>query len=128
MKIEKTKVFNFDGAIRGMRNPMNSWEKSDSWFGLISLYDEDILTDIADAWIQYYNEDKDYYELLDKYICWLTKEGILDGCSNCDVYDVAFLGPNDLTLARKLVLAGSEHAKFMRQIYVSVDITAPLYW
>jgi len=76
MKFENTKVMNFDGALHGMRNPMNSWDKSDS-----------IETECA-------------------YI----------------------IGENDMKLAQKLIRAGSEHRKFMRQIFVSVDITAPLYW
>lgn len=78
MKFENTEVFNFEGAFRGMRNPMNSWSKSDSFF--------------------------------------------LKG------YNVFELRKNDLKLAQTLIKAGSEHRKFMRQIFVSVDITAPLYW
>ena len=74
MKFEYTMIFNFEGALHGMRNPMNSWHLSDT------------------------------------------------------TYEPLKIGPNDLKLARKLVRAGSEHAKFMRQIFVSVDITAPLYW
>lgn len=74
MKFEYTMIFNFEGALHGMRNPMNSWHLSDT------------------------------------------------------TYEPLKIGPNDLKLARKLVQAGSEHAKFMRQIFVSVDITAPLYF
>ena len=80
MKFENTEVFNFAGALRGMRNPMESWDKSDS----------------------------DYIE----------QDGVI-------IYGV---GEDDLILAQKLIKAGSEHRKFMRQIFVSVDITAPLYW
>lgn len=76
MKFENTEVFNFDGALRGMRNPMNSWDRSDSYQGRY------------------------------RYI----------------------IGENDLKLAQTLIKAGSEHRKFMRQIFVSVGITAPLYW
>lgn len=79
MKFENTNVFNFEGALRGMRNPMNSWYKSDSDFA--------------------------------EYSGSLIK-----------------IGKNDLSLAQKLIKAGGEHRKFMRQIFVSVDITAPLYW
>ncbi|MBP3494874.1 MAG: hypothetical protein J6K52_01570 [Clostridia bacterium] len=77
IKIERTSVMNFENAIRGARNPMNSWAKSDS----------------------YYNENGEYV-----------------------------LGENDLGLAKKLAKAGSDHRKYLRQIFVSVDITAPLYW
>jgi hypothetical protein len=45
-----------------------------------------------------------------------------------DYYEVAFLGPNDLDLAQRLIKAGPEHRKFLRQIFLSVDITAPIYW
>ena len=74
IKFETNDVWGFEWAFKGMRNPMNSWDKSDS--------------------------------------NWLFQE----------------IGENDLTLAKKLINAGSEHRKFLRQIYVSVDITAPLYW
>lgn len=78
IKLERAEVMNLESALRGMRNPLNSWDKSDSH-----------------AW-----ESSGYFEI----------------------------GPNDLALARKLVKAGSDHRKFLRQIMVSVDITAPLYW
>ena len=74
IKFETNDVWGFEWAFKGMRNPMNSWDKTDS--------------------------------------NWLFQE----------------IGENDLALARKLINAGSEHRKFLRQIYVSVDITAPLYW
>ena len=74
IKFETNDVWGFEWAFKGMRNPMNSWDKSDS--------------------------------------DWLFQE----------------IGENDLILAMKLINAGSEHRKFLRQIYVSVDITAPLYW
>lgn len=84
MKFENTEVFNFAGAFRGMRNPMNSWDKSDS--------------------------GEEYEEHF--------------GYSLCKYK----IGKNDLELAQKLIKAGSEHRKFLRQIFVAVDITAPLYW
>lgn len=86
MKFEKTDVWGFKHAIRGMRNPLESWEKSDS-------------VDIGQ-------------------IC-----NIATG----ECKDVG-LGENDLQLMQKLIKAGSEHRKFMRQIFVSVDITAGLFW
>jgi len=76
MELNYTNVYNFEGAFRGMRAPMNSWNKSDSVF----------------------------------------------------INDVTKIGGNDLKLAQKLIQAGAEHAKFMRQIFVSADITAPIYW
>lgn len=80
MKFENTEVFNIEGALRGMRNPLESWNRSDSQ--------------------------------------WVTVNGV-------KIYNV---GDNDIDLATRLIKAGEPHRKFMRQIFVSVDITAPLYW
>ena len=99
MKFNNTEVFNFEGALRGMRNPMNSWDKSDS-------------------------KDCRYIENLDCDSCILFE--------NCDMVNFGrcgyIIGQNDLKLAQNLIKAGTEHCKFMRQIMLSVDITAPLYW
>ena len=93
MKFENTEVWGFKHAIRGMRNPLESWEKSDS----------------------------DYCENL---ACEKCKDN-----KNCKVEEGWFhIGENDMKLAQTLIKAGSEHRKFLRQIFVSVDITAPLYW
>lgn len=86
IKFENTEVMNFEGALRGMRNPLNSWDKADSLFHETADFDPN-----------------DYP----------------GGC---------LIGTNDLALAQKLIKAGSDHRKFLRQIFVSVDITAPLYW
>ena len=89
MLFENTEVFNFEGALRGMRNPKESWNKSDSHYDIEEvMVDEEVVLERG------------------KYI----------------------IGSNDLQLAQTLIKAGSEHRKFMRQIFVSVDITAPLYW
>lgn len=98
IKLENTDIFGWEAAIRGMRNPMNSWEKSDSdWFD-----------------IQEWNTppDEENYK-------WV-KEGQCDFC-----YAV---GPNDQDLMMRLAKAGSVDAKYRRMIVVTVDITAPLYW
>ena len=73
------------------------------------------------------NEDKkdEIAEDCDK---WLIKNGLLDIDYNHQVANVAFIGPDDMRLARQLIAAGSEHRKFLRQIMVTVDITAPLFW
>lgn len=89
MKFENTEVWGFEHAIRGCRNPLESWDKSDS-----------------------------------KYIDIESEEGI-ELQSKGIYYKI---GKNDLVLTQKLIKAGSEHRKFLRQIFVSVDITAPLYW
>ncbi len=77
IKLEKTSVMNLDNAVRGARNPLNSWNRSDST----------------------YNDDGDFV-----------------------------LGQNDLDLAHRLAVSGSDHRKYLRMVFVSVDITAPLYW
>lgn len=77
IKFERTSVMNLENAIRGARNPLNSWGRMDSAF----------------------DEDGNFV-----------------------------LGPNDMDLAKRLRKAGSDHRKYVRQIFVSVDITAPLYW
>jgi hypothetical protein len=138
MEFEKTQVMNFEGAFRGMRNPLESWNKSDSFFGIVDIY-SDIDYDIAAIWAEkekpeYYGEhfgehEDERIDLEDKYIDWLNNNGVLRIDDINDYYEAAFLGPNDLGLAQKLIKAGPEHRKFMRQIFVSVDITAPiLFW
>ena len=77
LKVERISVMNFENAVRGARNPMNSWTKSDS----------------------YYDDNGNYV-----------------------------LGENDLSLCKRLANAGSDHRKYLRQVFVTMDITAPLYW
>ena len=129
MRFKNTNTYNFEGALRGMRNPMNSWNRSDSYFGIVDVYDSDVLTDICDSWLEYKGISLEDYDKLSEYMDWLHNNGILSFNDNYDgLYNVAFIGPADMELAQKLILAGAEHAKFTRQIFVSVDITAPLYW
>lgn len=78
IRFEKTDTWGFEHAIRGMRNPLNSWDKSDSQFSVMG--------------------------------------------------DNLYIGDKDRDLMTKLIKGGSPHRKFLRQIFVSVDITAPLYW
>ena len=129
MDFKNTETFNFKGAFRGMRNPMNSWDRSDSIFGIIDIDNDDEFTNMCDKWILFENNTViDYYETLHKYEELLFEKGIMNELGNPGWYDATILGPKDLNLAQTLICAGSEHAKFMRQIFVSVDITAPLYW
>ena len=138
--IKNVEVFNFEGALRGMRNPKESWRRSDSYFGIIDEYSE-ALNNVAYDWCNYENEirktqdlelmeeqsDK-WFKVEDQYADWLIRNGIIQTSESDDHFMAAFIGPNDLKLAQKLILAGNEHAKFMRQILISFDITAPLYW
>lgn len=141
MKFENTEVFNFKGALRGMRNPLESWNKSDSFMGMINTNYEYPELEIATNWTDNenkirkqkdrkpYEKNSDNYEALVKaYESWLLSQGGLSTNNDGTIYDVALIGPNDLELAQRLVRAGNEHAKFMRQIFVCVDITAPIYW
>ena len=77
IKFERTDVMNFENAMRGARNPLNSWARSDS-----------------------------HYDENGKFV----------------------FGPNDLDLAKRLCQSGTDHRKFIRQIFITVDITAPIYW
>ena len=136
MKFENTKVYNFQGAFRGMRNPKNSWNKSDSFFGIIPIDSYDYESDVADKWVDFshshlkwpqeYTEEG--YNLEEQYCEKLIKNGVLRLNDNDEMAEVAFIGPNDMKLAQTLIKGGPEHRKFLRQIFVSVDITAPLYW
>lgn len=100
IKFEKADVRGFEHAIRGMRNPMNSWERSDSYLAV----------DCGKCGI-------------------VEREGFCNpkehDCSQFETYEI---GRNDYDLMARLIKGGSEHRKFLRQIFVSVDITAPLYW
>ena len=89
IKVENIDYWGFDHAIRGMRNPMNSWDKSDSEW----------------RWV----EDDSPINPDDPGMCFV-------------------IGKNDLDLMKRLYKAGTEHRKYLRQIFVSMDITAPLYW
>lgn len=108
LKIEHTEVLGWEASIRGMRNPMNSWNKSDSFK---CDYDRE---DGYCAYCPYY-----YYES--------TEDGTYDECC-LNEYANHVIGQNDLDLMKRLVKAGSDHSKFMRMITVYVDVTAPLYW
>lgn len=135
MKFENTRVYNFENSFRGMRNPKNSWNLSDSYFNITDNEDGGILK-VANAWIQqdhpdwngYNEEHKKFVELQDEYLNWLITNGILKESKDHDYKEVAYIGPKDMHLAQLLIRSGPEHRKFLRQIFVSVDITAPLYW
>lgn len=135
MKFENIKTYNFESALRGMRNPLESWNKSDSFFGLINIEEDEHDYEVAETWVQA-TKDPNYPEtyskassdLADDYDRWLLKNGLLEIDFDHQVANVAFIGPNDMDLAKRLIKAGSEHRKFLRQIMVTVDITAPLFW
>lgn len=130
MKFEKTQVFNFEGAFRGMRNPMDSWAKSDSLFYTERndwVYDdyelEDWLYDYLKTENPNFDLESDYEEAID------ALRGKVTFPKEVENMEIIAIGHDDMKLARNLIEAGGEHRKFLRQIFVSVDITAPLfYW
>lgn len=136
MDFKNTQVWGFEHAIRGMRNPKNSWDMSDSDFQIANLdyYDGDML--IADNWVKTCHPELNWPEefsdegcsLAEEYADKLIKNGILRLNENENCGEFAMIGPKDMKLAQTLIKAGPEHRKFLRQIFVSVDITAPLYW
>lgn len=133
MKFENIRVYNFEHALRGMRNPKNSWHLSDSKFGMtydkyILDYAQDVATIWTDTWVaQAENiDERDKDAVYEDHVNWLMDNGILKYDDGIDEY--AFIGPKDMKLAKALIAGGSEHRKFLRQIMVTVDITAPLYW
>lgn len=137
MKFEHTEVMNFEGAFRGMRNPLDSWHKSDSIFYMDCEHEHnEDAAEVAHAWAEKLTEDlekdnDDYIEAYDQAfkekLDWLCENG-LRYMKEDHHYTGIYIGPNDMDLARRLIAGGTEHRKFLRQIFVSVDITAPLYW
>ena len=100
--VENVKVFNFEGAMRGLRNPKDSWHLSDSNF----------------------NQDG----------CLWPNKNEINTCPECPLYNgwgedcIPYIGPKDMRLAQLMIGAGTDESKFMRQIFITMDITAPLYW
>ena len=121
MKFENVRVYNFENALRGMRNPKESWHKSDSLYGLGNYQDTmNAVTKVID---KYMLKEKIKGSTITKFL----EDAIIHNF-NDTYYEYAAIGPEDMQLAQNLIRAGSEHRKFMRQIFVSVDITAPLYF
>ena len=116
---------------------VESYAKSDSLFCLGTEWDAgDFVPEIAIKWVESegYNfsfdaldKNMELSETWDFYLNWLHNNGVKkDPTSDCFYFNL--LGPNDYDLAERLIKAGPEHAKFLRQIQVSIDITAPLFW
>lgn len=111
IKIENTMVTGWEPAIRGARNPMNSWDKSDSLF-------KDFYNDYDDCY--------GYHTAMMPHI--ISFENLIDEAKEAFENDTVYIGPNDLKLLTNLAKAGSDEAKFRRMIVVYLDITAPMYW
>lgn len=120
MFVENIQASGFEAAFKGMRNPLESWSKSDSYFWID--YCEDVF-EFADFLAEQRTDTPQEKEKMYQY---LLDNGIIKESDRCCEY--AFIGKNDMNLAQRLIAAGPEHAKFLRQINISMDITAPLYW
>lgn len=134
IKVENINVFNFKGALRGLRNPLNSWALSDSDFGIANLnwgLEDSSFDEVFDKYLEKFNiSDTETEEKIEN---WLIDNGLSkylgynDYSEHCGEY--AFIGPNDLNLMERMTLAGTDESKFLRQIFISMDITAPLgFW
>ena len=123
MKFEHVEVFNFENALRGMRNPLNSWNRIDSLFG-VGSHDE--FTDAVGTCISKWHPEEE--NLDQETIDHFWNNGVVRYTGPNDYIEWALIGPKDMKTATGLIHAGPEHRKFMRQIMVTVDITAPLYW
>lgn len=128
MQFDNTRTFNWEGAFHGMRAPLESWAKSDSMFGLApmeSTYDLEMLNTWRDKeYPDGFNTEQERTAYNAEKISWIDNNGILCYDNNC--MEFAFLGPADLDLAQRLIKAGPEHRKFLRQIFVSAYISLPL--
>ncbi|CRH60040.1 Uncharacterised protein [Chlamydia trachomatis] len=128
MQFDNTRTFNWEGAFHGMRAPLESWAKSDSMFGLApmeSTYDLEMLNTWRDKeYPDGFNTEQERTAYNAEKISWIDNNGILCCDNNC--MEFAFLGPADLDLAQRLIKAGPEHRKFLRQIFVSAYISLPL--
>lgn len=128
MQFDNTRTFNWEGAFHGMRAPLESWAKSDSMFGLApmeSIYDLEMLNTWRDKeYPDGFNTEQERTAYNAEKISWIDNNGILRCDNNC--MEFAFLGPADLDLAQRLIKAGPEHRKFLRQIFVSTYISLPL--
>lgn len=130
IKIENTVVSGMEAAIRGMRNAKNSWDKADSKSGYAS---EDFLSELIDhhvcdlmAHMEAADEvAADCYETLAQFY---HENAVLNKDSETGIVNYFLMGGKDLDLAATLSKAGTDHGKFLRQIQVSADITAPLFF
>lgn len=131
MKFENIRVFNFEGALHGMRNPKESHHLSDSEFGIDEMCNNESDWDVAEDWALFMGIDPtdnydDFDRIKEKASEWLISNGILKEGAG-DTFEYAYIGPKDMKLIQTLVKGGSEHRKFLRQIMLTIDITAPLY-
>ena len=111
IRLTEIETYGWETAIRGMRNPMNSWGNSDSGY-----CNDTSIRDVKCQNCEYVDPENN------------GSDGCTIVCHNFNEDDVLVLGDNDLKLMRQLAAAGSDHGKYLRMINVTMDIEAPLYW
>lgn len=124
MKFEHTWTGNWENAFHGLRHPLESYARSDSDFGIGDCLEwlEDCRNEVVYSYCPEGSEDENWDEIDE----WLGMNGELRFGKYAGEY--AYIGKNDLDLAQRMIKAGSPNDKFLRQIFVSVDITAPEYF
>ena len=130
IRIENTVVSGMDAAIRGMRNAKNSWNKADSRSGFIceDALDERIEELVCDLMKNMETADEVAAECYETLTQFYYDNAVLSKDEDSGIVNYFLMGGNDLDLATALSKAGTDHGKFLRQINISVDITAPLFW
>ena len=155
MEFTRTWTGNWENAFHGLRHPLESYNRSDSEFGIIEFYGDETFDmenrwlertetfNMEDRWLEKINPEchqeyhssewkdyteKEYIEQCEIIGVWLWKNSIIQKDNDTDCSEYVFLGPKDMDLAQRMIKAGTPNDKFLRQIFTSVDITAPLYW
>ena len=120
---------NWENAFHGLRHPMESYDRSDSQFGIADndVWIDEIANEVVYSYIENWKDER-VDPNKDDIKEWLCNNGAYINSSGKYAGEYAFIGANDLDLAQRMIRAGSPNDKFLRQIFVSVDITAPLFW
>ena len=111
MKFEKTLTGNWENAFRGLRNPMDSWDKSDSYGGLYQIYGDEGVEAVS-RWIHYVYPDieegsKEWSDAEDEYYNFLDTQSLIRIDDHDDIAELFFIGPNDMNLAQRMITAGA---------------------
>jgi len=127
MKFTRTWTGNWENTFHGLRHPLESYARSDSSFGIAEndAWLDEVAAKVAQSYIDNWNDER-----VDSDIDVIATNLIEKGVLNYGKYsaEYAFIGAKDMDLAQRMIKAGTPNDKFLRQIFVSVDITAPLYW
>ena len=127
MEFTRTWTGNWENAFHGLRHPLESYARSDSSFGIAEndAWLDEVAAEVAQSYIDNWNDER-----VDPDIDVIATNLIEKGVLNYGKYsaEYAFIGVKDMDLAQRMIKAGTPNDKFLRQIFVSVDITAPLFW